>query len=817
MSAIDRLVQDVRLAGRLMLKFKGSTAAAIATLGLCIGANTAIFSLVQAVLLRPLPYANPDRLVAIWHPDDAGEVTHLSLQELLGYRQQASSLRQVAGYIEHNATFADGDEPERLRAATVTTDLFDTLGAAPHLGRGFVADDGAPGAGATVVLSHSLWIRQFGGRAEIIGTAIRVSGTPRTVLGVMPEGFRLPLDFRAALPTEAWFPMQIDPANLGEWGSRSIVGIGRLRDDAAPSDATSEFAVIADRWIRAGFVADQGDGRLRRPALPLDTLITGNARRAVAIVFAAVVAVLLIACATVANLMLARADARRQEIAVRAALGASRTRIGRQLLTESTLIALAGGALGVVLAHAALKMLKSIPATTIPRAQEVAIDGWVLLFASAIAVGTGLLFGLVPTLQLSRADLGRMLNLSARTAAGGARGHFRRGLVIGQLAVAVLLVAGAGLLVRSLVAMNRIELGFNPDRVLTAHTFLPVADYATDADVVRTYQEITRRLESLPGVVAAGAVRVLPLARTIGDWSIVIEGRPSSREENPNTDFQSATPGYFAAMGIQLVGGRLFTHADHENAPMVVVINDTMAQRYWPGEDPLGKRFHLSTAEVPWLTIVGIVRTVRHNAVIESPRAEAYLPHAQLARELGSATRAMTLAIRTDVEPTSLATAIKSAVHDVGRHLPLAEMQTMEHVTSVALAPSRLSATLLGALAALAMLLAALGIYSTVSLLVSQRTREIGIRVALGADRRSILRLVAREGALLAICGIALGIAGAVVTTRLLQGLLYGVEPLDPATFAAVPIILGTVAVVACLNPARRATRVDPVIALRQL
>jgi len=316
--------------------------------------------------------------------------------------------------------------------------------------------------------------------------------------------------------------------------------------------------------------------------------------------------------------------------------------------------------------------------------------------------------------------------------------------------------------------------------------------------------------------VAAGAVRVLPLARTIGDWSIVIEGRPSSREENPNTDFQSATPGYFAAMGIQLIRGRLFTHADHETAPMVVVINDTMAQRYWPGEDPLGKRFHLSTAEVPWLTIVGIVRTVRHNAVIESPRAEAYLPHAQLARELGSATRAMTLAIRTDVDPTSMATAIKSAVHAVGRHLPLAEMQTMEHVTSVALAPPRLSATLLGALAALAMLLAALGIYSTVSLLVSQRTREIGIRVALGADRRSILRLVAREGALLAICGLALGIAGAAVTTRLLQGLLYGVEPLDPATFAAVPIILGTVAVVACLNPARRATSVDPVIALRQ-
>jgi putative ABC transport system permease protein len=387
---------------------------------------------------------------------------------------------------------------------------------------------------------------------------------------------------------------------------------------------------------------------------------------------------------------------------------------------------------------------------------------------------------------------------------------------VGQLAFAVVLVVGAGLLVRSLVGIYQIDLGFNPDRVLTANTFLPVADYATNGDVVRTYREIDARLEGVTGVKAAGVVRVLPLARTIGDWSIVIEGRSSSREENPNTDYQVATPGYFPAMGITPVRGRLFTAADDEKAPLVVVVNDTMAGRYWPGEDALGKRFHLSTDDRPWLTIIGIIPTVRHNAVLESPRAEAYLPHAQVAVELGSATRAMTLAIRTDGEPTVLISAIRQALRDVGPGLPLGEIETMEHVTSMALARPRLTTMLLGLLAALALALASLGVYSTVSVLVTERAREIGIRVALGAERKSILRLVASEGALLAATGLGLGIAGALLLTRLLEGLLYGVGPLDPLTFAVVPAVLGVLTMLACLQPARRAMAVDPAVTLRQ-
>jgi putative ABC transport system permease protein len=816
MGAFDKVIQDVRTAVRLMRRFPASTLAAVTTLAVCLGANTAIFSLVQAVLLRPLPYHEADRLVVIWKTPGPGETTVISLRELLGYRDGTPGLQQVAGYIEQNATFADGDAPDRVRIGTVSVNLFDTLRVQPARGVGFQAGDAAPGAQPTVILGHSLWTRQFAARQDIVGQMIRVSGTLRLVRGVMPEGFQLPMDYRAARATEAWLPMQVDLANLGGWGSRSIIGLGRLKDGVDARQVTSEFAGIGQSWIRQGFVADQGDGRMLREAIRLDDLVTGGSRRALLIVFAAVATVLLIACATVANLFLAKAESRRQEIAVRNALGAGRARIARQLLTESLMLAGLSGVLGAALAQVGMRVLQTIPATTIPRAQEAGLNSGVLLFGLALTLGTGLLFGLVPMLRLSRPDAGRVLHAGGRGAVDRARGHVRRALVVSQLAFAVILVVGAGLLGRSLVGMYQIDLGFTPDRVLTANTFLPVAEYATTDDVVQTYREIDARLAAVPGVSAAGSVRVLPLARAIGDWSIVIEGRVSTREENPNTDFQVATPGYFEAMGITPVRGRLFTTADDAKAPLVVVINDTMAARYWPGEDPIGKRFHLNTDDRPWLTIVGVIPTVRHNAVVESARAESYLPHAQVAIELGGAQRSMTLAIRTDGDPTALIPNIRQAMREVGPRLPLGEIQTMEDVTATALAQPRFTTMLLGLLAVLALALASLGVYSTVSVLVTERTREIGIRVALGAERGSILRLVAWEGVVLATVGLGVGIAGALLLTRLLEGLLYGVDPLDPLTFAAVPAVLAVLTLLACLQPARRAVSVDPAITLRQ-
>jgi putative ABC transport system permease protein len=816
MGTLDRVMQDVRMAVRLMRHSPASTLAAVTTLAVCLGATTAIFSLVQAVLLRPLPYPEAGRLVVIWKTPGPGENTVISLHELLGYRNGTSGLQQVAGYIEQNATFADGDAPDRVRVGTVSVNLFDTLRVQPARGVGFQASDGEPGAPLTVMLGHSLWVRQFGAKQDIVGQMIRVSGALRLVRGVMPKGFQLPMDYRAARPTEAWLPLPVDPANPGGWGSRSIIGFGRLKDGVDARQVTSEFAGIAQSWIRQGFVADQGDGRMFRDAMPLDDLVTGSSRRALLIVFAAVATVLLIACATVANLLLAKAEGRRQEIGVRNALGAGRARIARQLLTESLMLAGFSGVLGVALAQAGLRVLQTIPAATIPRAQETGLNSGVLIFGLALTLGTGLLFGLVPMLRLSRADAGSVLHAGGRGAVDRARGRVRRALVVSQLAFTVILVVAAGLLGRSLVGMYGIDLGFTPDRVLTANTFLPVAEYATTDDVVRTYREIDARLSAVPGVSAAGSVRVLPLARAIGDWSIVIEGRVSTRAENPNTDFQVATPGYFAAMGITPSRGRLFTAADDEKAPLVVVVSDTMAARYWPGEDPIGKRFHLNTDDRPWLTIVGVIPTIRHNAVIESPRAESYLPHAQVAIELGGAQRTMTLAIRTDGDPTTLIPNIRQAMREVGPLLPLGEIQTMEHVTATALAQPRFTAMLLGLLAILALALASLGVYSTVSLLVTERTREIGIRVALGAERRSILRLVAAEGMVLAAVGLGVGMGGALLLTRLLEGLLYGVKPLDPLTFSAVPVVLGVLTLLACLQPARRAVSVDPAITLRQ-
>ena len=556
MGLIDKVIQDVWIAVRHMRRFPASTLAAVTTLAVCIGANTAIFSLVQATLLTPLPYPNADRLVMIWKPAETGEVTNISLRELLGYRESTRSLERVSGYIEANATFTDGGDPDRVRIALVSVDLFDTLQVQPARGAGFQPRDAAPGAEPTVVLGHSLWVRQFGSRPDIVGQMIRVSGTPRLVRGVMPEDFKMPLDYRAARATEAWLPLQVDPANLGGWGSRSILGVGRLRDGANPQQVANEFAAIGDNWIRQGFVADQGDGRMHREAVLLNDLVTGEARRALLIVFGAVAVVLLIACATVANLLLAKAEARREEIAVRAALGAGRSRIARQLLTESLLLAGVSGALGVALAEIGIRILQSIPATTIPRAQEASINPGVMFFALAVALGTGLLFGMVPMIRLSRPD--------------------------------------------------------------------------------------------------------------------------------------------------------------------------------------------------------------------------------------------------------------------VGPALPLGEIQTMEHITAAALAQPRLTTMLLGLLAALALALASLGVYSTVSVLVTERTREIGIRVALGAERTSILRLVASEGALLAATGLGLGIAGALLLTRLLEGLLYGVDPLDPLTFATVPTVLAVLTMLACLQPARRAMAVDPVVTLRK-
>jgi predicted permease len=818
MRAFDRLHQNVRYAVRVLLKSPGFTLAAVATLALGIGANTAIFSVVKAVMFTPLPYGQPEELVMVWNATSPGDVTHLSLQEVVSYRNDISSFVSVGGYIESNANITGGADPERLRSAVVTGELFATLNVPALLGRVLTPQDSAPGVADVVVIGYGLWQRRFAGATNVIGQSLLVNGRPREIVGVMPQAFRLPLDYLNERPTELWTAESVDPARLGAWGDRSHVGVGRLRRDATPASATSELKVVAERWIRAGFLRDTGDGRLFRLALPLQQFLTRGVGHALTVLLGAVGLVLLIACANLMNLLLARADRRRREIAVRGALGAGRGNVIGQLLTESVILALLGGGAGVGLARAAIEVVHAFRPAGVPRIDEAAVDATALLFSAVLATVTGVLFGVAPAMTLARQSIVSVLNQASRASTHGhGRLAVRRALVIAQLAFSVALVIAAGLLIRTLVVLQRIDLGFDTSRVLTAQIQLPTSAYP-DATVVDFYRNLTERLEQLPGVDAAGAIRILPLSRSIGDWSITVEGRPTAPNENPNGDFQWVTPGYLKAMRLTLLRGRWLTAADREDAPPVVVINDTMAAAYWPGQDALGKRFQMGGTGTtqPAMTIVGIVATLRHDAVVETPRKEMYLPHAQLPSSVGSTARGMALAIRTAADPTAMIEPLRETVRAMDQSLPLSDVRPMEEIAAAALAGPRFAAFVLGLFALLALTIAAIGTYATISLLVSERSHELGIRLALGAERRTIVQSVLREAVVVAGGGILIGLAVAAAASRVLEALLYGVPPLDPITFGAVPAILALVALAAAIAPARRAASLDPATTLRQ-
>jgi putative ABC transport system permease protein len=818
MGIIETFSRNVRHASRALRKSPGFTLAAVATLALGIGANTAIFSVAKAVMFTPLPYDRPEQLAMIWNAARPGDVTHLSLQEVVSYRDDSTTFAAVGAYIESNANLTGGDDPERVRSAVVTGELFATLGVTPLLGRPLTASDSAPGSAEVVVLGHGLWQRRFGGQPSVVGQTIIVNGRPREVVGVMPPAFQLPLDYLAARPTELWTPEVIDRARLGAWGDRSHIAVGRLTAASSAALATSEMKVIGERWIQSGFVRDLGDGGLFRSAVPVQELLTRGVRQALLVLLGAVGVVLLIACANVVNLLLAKADARRREVAVRGALGAGRLDIAGQLLTEGVVLAALSGVVGLVLARGAMQVLQALRPVGLPRVMDATLDPATMVFGAALALVTGCVFGALPSVQMSRQSFVSVLNDGTRgEATGRVRLGARRGLVMLQLASSVVLVIGAGLLLRSLIELQRVDLGFNPERVLTAQLQLPAGDYPDARQVVDFYRNLTERLEQLPGVTAAGAIRILPLSRAIGDWSITIEGRPAGPNENPNGDFQWTTPGYFEAMGLTMKRGRWLTSADREDAPPVVVISETMAARYWPGQDAIGKRFQMGGTGTtrPPMTIVGIVATLHHDAVVEEARAEMYLPHAQLASSVGNPARGMAIAIRTTGDAAALAAAVRGSVRALDRNLPVSDIQTMEDVTAAALAGPRFAAFLLGIFALLALSLAAVGTYAIISLLVSERSHEIGIRMALGAEPRTIVSAVFREGLSLAGGGIALGVVGALLLSNLLETLLYGVTSLDPLTFALVPAMLAVVALLASLLPARRAASLDPLDALR--
>ena len=804
---------NLRHALRTLTNEPGFTLAAILTLALGIGANTAIFGVVNAVVLRPLPYAEPDRVVMLWSHWTNWTKTWVSPPELADYHDHARSLNDVAAFAMTSLNLTGAGDAVRVSAAQVQAGIFAALGVPPLVGRAFTAEDDRPGRGHVALLSEGLWRSQFGSDPSIVGRTIQLDGVPYAVLGVLPAALRLPTEYSSRTISQVWVPLALGPADPQARGSHYLNVLARLRPGSSLAQAQAELDAMTRGWLQAypGFY-DREFGVTLVPA-PLE--VSGDVRPALFALFLAVGAVLLIACANVANLLLARSEARRKELAIRAVLGAGQGRIVAQLLTESMLLSALGAAAGVALAYGLTRALVSLDPLKLPRVHDIAIDARVLGFTAAIASLTGLLFGTLPAVHAARADPQPALKEGGR-ASHASRGWLRSSLVAGEIAAAVVLVTAALLLARSFTRLLEVDAGFNAAHVLTLRTSLPTATYGTGPAMARAYREVARRLREVPGVVAAGAVTGLPLASTRGDWSVVLEGDPPTGRMDRAADWQVVTPGYFEALGTPVGAGRTFTDADGADTLPVIVINETMARRFWPGQTPIGRRLTMGRND-RWITIVGVVADVRHRGLDEPARAEMYRPHAQFRFGDTNAptTSTMTWVIRTVAEPVAVTSSAREAIRAVDRNLGISDVMTMEQVVADATSDRRLNLLLFLLLGGLAVALAMAGVYGVVSYSVTERWHEIGVRMAIGARPADVTRLVLGQGARLAAIGVAAGSILAVVSTRLIRGLLFGTSATDPATFVAVAAALVSIALLASYLPARRATRADPMTAIR--
>jgi len=805
--------QDARRGARGLLKAPGFTLAAVLTLALGIGANAAIFSVVNAVLLSPLPYAQPERRVMVWSRWNAFDKTWVSPAEVLDYRERCRTLTSVAAWGTGQVNLTGDGDPVRVGAARVTTDTFETLGATPRLGRGFTDEEAREGAEPVAILSHGLWQRRYGGDPSIVGRTILVDGASTRVVGVMPAGFKLPTDYHVdrAEPTQLYTPFALNPQNRGSHG---LYAAAALAPGATPAQASAELAAVTAALTREGLYRESM--QFGAFAVPVDEEILGTIRPALLLLFGAVAFLLLIACANVANLLLARAESRHREMAIRSALGAGQWRLVRQLLTEGLVLAALGGAAGIGLAWAGVQALTAYDPASVPGAASVAIDGRVLAFAAGLAALTTALFSLVPAWRAARLDLTDSLKEGGlQGSVGVARQRLRRALVVAEMALAVVLLVGAGLMIRSLWALQRIDVGFAPANVLTARVSLPEATYGSPDEINGFYRRLLERVRALPGVDDAGVMRSLPLSDEIGDWGLDVEGFEETPDNRAKGDWQIVSDGALEALGERLVRGRTFTAADTADAQLVAMVNETLAARYFAGRDPVGGRIRMGGNNQPWLTVVGLVADVRHNGMTGEVKEKFYVPHAQFARAAGFPYPAMYVVVKAAGDPLALAAPIRQAVAALDPNLPVANVRTMERVVADSISTPRFTGFLLGLFAAVALTLSAIGIYGVLSYIVSQRTHEIGIRMAVGASVGSVVRMVLAGGLALSVAGIALGVIAAMFVTRLMATLLYEVAPLDPVTFMAVPIVLAAVALAASYVPAWRAARVDPLRALR--
>jgi putative ABC transport system permease protein len=813
--------QDIRYALRGLRQRPGFTLVAVLTLALGIGANTAIFSVVNGVLLRALPYDRPERLAMIWGHRNQEALAELSVPELWDLRERTHAFTGVAAFADGNINLTGTGTPERIRAGYFTANTPAVLGVAPAIGRGFTAEEDLPGGPAVVLLGDGLWRRRFGADPKVIGRVLTLDDTPTTVVGIMPPDFQLPTHYAGA-PKELWAPMQLDPAtNRGVRGWHFLEVIGRLRNGVALETASAETSSLM-RGMLAAYPMEytpEFDGS----ATAVSQAVVGDVRPALLVLLGAVALLLLIACANVAGLLLSRSEARQREIALRTALGAGRFRLVRQLLTESLLLAAAGGLVGLLLAVWGVQGLVLAAPPTVPRLDAVGIDLRVLGYTLGVTLLTGILFGLAPALHAVRGDLTGGLTDGGRAGTiGRGRQRVRQALVTGQVAVALVLVTGAGLLVQSFFRLRHVDPGFVPEHLLTARVELSPVRYQANDVKRRFYAGLLERVRSIPGVRSAATARALPMTGKleIGDWSFVLEGQAASpplpTDWHP-ADWQVVSPGYFATMGIPVRQGRDFAVTDRLGAPGAIIVNRTLARQVWPDGDALGRRVLLGGggADSVWRTVVGIVGDVRHRGLTASPRPEMFLPYAQFPAGTGNAPPAMHVVLRAAGDPSALATALAAAVEAVDPDVPLSGVQTMETAMGSWAAERRLIMLLVSGFALVALVLGSVGIYGVMAHVVAQREREIGVRMALGALPGQILGLVVSQSAVLVGAGIVVGTLGALAVTRLLTGLLFQVRPSDPLTFIGTALVLVVAAAGATLVPALRAVRTDPAHALR--